>query len=182
MKRLSAIFLLGLVLYNAFGYHLLLAYEKHQARQTAILHTPESYFKVIKIKVALYTSISDTDFEYVDEELRLENQVYHIVKKRIKNDTAELYYFRNFHQESLTKKSFQFLNNLSSASFPNSNNPLKNLLKAFLKDYVPIESNYEFFDVKKGCLEFVCRMIPFEADRMPFIFQPILTPPPECLS
>lgn len=170
------------MLYNAFGYHLLLVYEKHQAKCIAILQTPESNFKVIKIKVALYTSVADTDFEYVDEELNLENQVYHIVKKRIKNDTAELYYFRDFHQESITKKSFQLLNNLSAAAFPNSNNPIKALLKAFLKSYLPIESNYVFFNVKKGCVEFACRIIPFEANRIPFIFQPVLTPPPQSLS
>lgn len=182
MKPLSAIFLLGLVLYNAFGYHLLIAYEKQQARRMAVLHTPEPYFKVIKIKVALYTSVADTDFEYVDEELNLENQVYHIVKKRIKNDTAELYYFRNFHQESLTKKSFQLLGNHSSTAFPNSNNPLKDLLKAVLKDYLPIESSYLSLNIKKNCLEVACRIIPFEAGRIPSIFQPILTPPPENLS
>ena len=148
----------------------------------AILHTPEPYFKVIKIKVALYTSVLDTDFEYVDEELNLENQVYHIVKKRIKNDTAELYYFRNFHQESLTKKSFQFLDNHYSTAFPNSNNPLKDLLKAISKDYLPIESSYLTLNIKKNCQEVAYRTIPFDSGRITPVFQPIFTPPPDNLS
>jgi len=136
MKRLVAILLLGLMLFNSFGYYLLFAYERQQARDMAIANTPEALFDVIKIKVALYTSVSDTDFEFVDEEMTVENKTYQIVKKRIKNDTAELYYFRDFHQEALRKTLNDIVVSQTQDDQTGSNQPIKHLLKSFLKDYI----------------------------------------------
>lgn len=136
MKRLIAISLLGLLLYNSFGYYLLFAYQRQEAREMALVTMPESLFDVIKIKVALYTSVADTDFENVDEEMTVGDRTYQIVKKRIKNDTAELYYFRDFHQEALQKTLNDIVLSQTQDDNPGHNQPFKHLLKSFIKDYI----------------------------------------------
>ena len=80
--------------------------------------------------------MSDTDFEFVDEEMTVENKTYQIVKKRIKNDTAELYYFRDFHQEALRKTLNDIVVSQTQDDQTGSNQPIKHLLKSFLKDYI----------------------------------------------
>lgn len=136
MKRLIAISLLGLLLYNSFGYYLLFAYQRQEARELALMQMPESLFDVIKIKVALYTSVADTDFENVHEEMTVGDRTYQIVKKRIKNDTAELYYFRDFHQEALRKTLNDIVLSQTQDDQPGHNQPFKHLLKSFIKDYI----------------------------------------------
>lgn len=136
MKRLIAISLLGLLLYNSFGYYLLFAYQRQEAREMALVNMPESLFDVVKVKVALYTSVADTDFEQVNEEMTVGNRTYQIVKKRIKNDTAELYYFRDFHQEALRKTLNDIVLSQTQDDQPGHNQPFKHLLKSFIKDYI----------------------------------------------
>lgn len=136
MKRLIAISLLGLLLYNSFGYYLLFAYQRQEAREMALINMPESLFDVVKVKVALYTSVADTDFEQVNEEMTVGDRTYQIVKKRIKNDTAELYYFRDFHQEALRKTLNDIVLSQTQDDQPGHNQPLKHLLKSFIKDYI----------------------------------------------
>lgn len=179
MKRFAAIFLLGLLLYNSFGYHLLFAYERQQVRNLAIQITPESFFKVIKIKVALYTSVSDTDFEVVDEELEVDNQTYHIVKKRIKNDTAEMYYFRDFRQEELRKSMHAILTDQMPFHKSGSGSPIKHLLKDFIKDYLPHQEVYVFENCAKQLTPVVTKINTATQSALPSPHLSVASPPPE---
>ncbi len=138
MKRLSAILLLALLLYNAFGYYALFAYEHKQAALRNVLNLPDSAFEVVKIKAAIYASVENTDYEYVNEDLTIEDKTYHIVKKRIQNDTLFVYYLRNFKQEELRKNLNEILESqLVNDNTEEGNDPIKQLLKTFLKDYIP---------------------------------------------
>jgi hypothetical protein len=136
VKRIAAISLLALLLYNAFGYYLLFAYEREQERVSFIHDMPESAFQILKFNVAVYTSVPDKALEYVNEDLTVENKTYRIVKKKIENDTLSLYYLHNFKQDELR----QNLNDIvESQTFSKSNSketPVKQLLKSFLKDYI----------------------------------------------
>ncbi|MBL7816817.1 MAG: hypothetical protein JNL70_17480 [Saprospiraceae bacterium] len=134
---MATILLLTLILFNAFGYYSLFVYEKKQARFTELQNIADSDLQVIKMNVAIYTSVGDRDFEYLDKEMCIENKAYHIVKKKIVNDTAYLYYLRNFKQETLQKQ----LNNIVETQTltkqsSNKETPLKQLLNNFLKDYI----------------------------------------------
>ena len=179
MKRLAAIFLLGLLLYNTIGYHLLFAYERQQARDLAIRITPESHFKVIKIKVALYSSVKDTEFEFVDEELTQGDQTYRIVKKRIKNDTAELYYFRDFRQEELRKNMNEILADQNPFHKPGQGNPIKYLLKNFIKDYLPHEEFHALLDCALELTPVLTKIKVAPDDRLRPAHLSVASPPPE---
>ncbi len=136
MKRIAVLSLLALLLYNAFGYYLLFAYEQAQTKVAMLQNIPESDFQVLKLKVAVYASVEDRDFEYLDKDFTFENKTYHIVKKNIQNDTLNLYYLRDYHQDELRKSlnnivESQILNNTST-----NDTPVKQILKSFLKDYI----------------------------------------------
>ena len=136
MKRIAAISLLALLLYNAFGYYILFAYEREQARIVSVQDLPESAFQVLKFNLAIYTSVENTDFEYVNNELTVEGKTYHIVKKRIQNDSLCMYYVRNFRQDELRQSLNQIVETQGISSHSNSTTPTKQLLKSFLKDYI----------------------------------------------
>lgn len=179
MRRVIAIALLGLLLYNSFGYYLLFAYQRQEARALALMQMPESMYEVIKIKVALYTSVPDTDFEKVNEELTYGDHTYQIVKKRIKNDTAELYYFRDYHQEALQKTFNDIVLSQTQDDNPGHHQPFKNLLKSFLKDYIYDEVNT--FDFNPGTAT-TCELSKLNATYLSFHTSAYLSlhaPPPE---
>ena len=136
MKRIAAISLLALLLYNAFGYYLLFAYEREQERVSFLQDMPESAFQVLKFNVAVYTSVANTNFEYVNEDLTIENKTYRIVKKIIQNDTLNLYYLHNLRQDELRQNLSDIVESQILNNTPTKSTPIKQLLKSFLKDYI----------------------------------------------
>lgn len=137
MNRLTSIFLLALLLYNAFGYYLLFAYHSEQERVSFLKNMPEDAFEVIKINLAIYTSIPDTKVEYVNEDMLVENKTYHIVKKFIKNDTLNIFYLRNQKQDELRNNLMSIIKSQTFDQNPDHDSPTKKMIKSFLKDYIP---------------------------------------------
>ena len=85
MKK-KAILLLTLVLTitlfnNVVGYYLVYAFEKEQTWVNAKQNIPESEFSVIRLNATLYSFTEDTELEYVNENITIENVTYHIVKQ-----------------------------------------------------------------------------------------------------
>jgi hypothetical protein len=138
VKQILSISLLALLLYNAFGYYLLFGYERQKARIDYMQELPESAFQKMSYKLVDYTTIHNTEFEYVDNELIIEGKTFHIIKKRILNDTLHLYYLPNTRQDAL-RESFSDLVETQTVTKQSDNkgSPLKQLLKNFLKDYIP---------------------------------------------
>ena len=137
MKRIASLFLLVSLFYNVLGYYLMFAYHDEQAWVSAIEKTPDSEFQVIELNATLYSFIEDTDFEYVNENVVIENKSYHIFKKRIQNNILSLYYLRNSYGDVIGKDLKDIVNNQLFDSTPSKNSPIKKLLKTFLQDYIP---------------------------------------------
>lgn len=129
--------MLALVLYNAFGYYVLFAYEREQARVMTLQDLPESAFQVLKFNLAIYTSVQNTEFEYVNDELVVEGKTYNIVKKRVYNDSLQLFYLRNFRQDQLRENLNEIVSNQTLGNHSTEHMPVKQLLKSFIKDYIP---------------------------------------------
>ena len=178
MKKIVPVFLLALLLYNAFGYYALFAYSSEQARVMSLQNLPESAFQVIKFNVALYTSVENTDFEYVNQELTLENKTYNIVKKRIQNDTLYTYYLRNFKQDELRQNFNDIVETQTLNNKSDNNKPVNLLLKIFLKDYIPNDISIlvvQFPDKLSEAL--TINAAPNTALMSPYL--PLHSPPPE---
>lgn len=137
MKRLTAILLLALLLYNAFGYYLLFAYESKVEVSSFIKNMSEKDFNVLKFNLAIYTSIADREVEYVNEEMIVGNKTYHIVKKFIKNDTLNVFYLRNHKQDELRENLHDIIESQSFSKQSSTDTPIKKIVKSFLKDYMP---------------------------------------------
>src|SRR3990167_9386376 len=104
MKRIASLFLLVTLFYNVLGYYLMFAQQQEQAWVASMEKNDTSKFKVIHLNATLYSFIEDTDFEYVNENVTINNTTYHVFKKRIQNNILSLYYLPNSHQDEVGKK------------------------------------------------------------------------------
>jgi len=134
MKKVAILFLLFAFFYNALGIYLMVSYKEEQSWVSMMQKIPDAEFKIIRLNTTIYTSIEDSDFEYLNEDMVIENKVYHIFKKRIQNGILNLYYLRNYHQNAIGKKLMEVVNNQTTN--PANESPVKKILKSFLKTYV----------------------------------------------
>ncbi|MBL7818803.1 MAG: hypothetical protein JNL70_27640 [Saprospiraceae bacterium] len=179
LKRFAAISFLLLLLFNAFGYYLLFGYEQAQAREQVIQNIqnmPESSFMVVKMLVSPYAHVEDRDFEYVEGEFRKDGKTYNFVKKRIKNDSLELYCLNNIRQDQLTAQFNDYVKENLIQGKSSQNVPMKQMLKSFLKDYIPLEI-YSLILFKPFDTEGVLSFSPTD-DALPIVFLSTTTPPP----
>ena len=137
MKKIASISLLALLLYNAFGYYALLAYQKEQAKIMTVSETPKTAFKIINIPVSAYVHLEDTDFEYTDGQFEYEGEIFNIVKQRRVNDTLQIYALHNERQDKAAAQFNNYVKDfLTGNNTPIEHSPTKQLLKTFLKDYI----------------------------------------------
>lgn len=136
MKRIASLFLVVTLFYNVMGYYLMFAYQEEQAWVSSMEKRHDSEFQIIKLNATLYSFIEDTDFEYVNEDVVINNKSYHIFKKRIQNNILSLYYLRNSHQDAISRDLKDIVDNQLFNGSSSKESPVKKLLKSFLKDYV----------------------------------------------
>lgn len=136
MKRMASLFLLATLFYNVLGYYLLHHQQEEQKWVATMEDREPSEYKVIKMNASVYSFVQDTDFEYVNQNVEINNKFYHIFKKRIQNNILYLYYLPNSHQDKISKN----LNNIVDQQLfdhsPTKESPTKKLLKTFISDYV----------------------------------------------
>jgi hypothetical protein len=118
------------------GYYLMFAYQEEQAWVSSMEKRHDSEFQVIQLNATLYSFIEDTDFEYVNEDVIINNKTYHIFKKKIQNNILSLYYLRNSHQDAISQDLKDIVDNQLFNGSSSKESPVKKLLKSFLKDYV----------------------------------------------
>ncbi|SDH00084.1 hypothetical protein SAMN04488062_103329 [Flavobacterium omnivorum] len=137
MRRIASLFLIVTLFYNVMGYYLMFAYQEEQAWVSSMEKRNDSEFQVIQLNATLYSFIEDTDFEYVNEDVVINNKSYHIFKKRIQNNILSLYYLRNSHQDAISQDLKDIVDNQLFNGSSSKESPVKKLMKSFLKDYVP---------------------------------------------
>jgi hypothetical protein len=181
MQRLTVISLLGLLLFNAFGYYFLSGYQQEQAKHLAISQVKDADFTLIKLPASLYLHMENTDFEYVDQVFEYKNETYNKVKQRIHNDTLEIYCVHNVQHEKL-KANF---NDYVSGQLDVDNNdspkdsPLKHLLKNFLKEYItdsPLKIAQIASNTEGG---YAVENLPSQVYFPTPVFMGIVSPPPD---
>jgi hypothetical protein len=142
LKKVTSILLLALLLFNVVGYFALFAYEQEQARHIKLQNMPESAFKLVKILASTYVHLENTDFDYPDEQFTVEGKTYNLAKKRIINDSLEIYLLNNVKQDELTAAFNDYIEqNVLTKSLPTHKTPFKVALKDFLKNCVVDHSN-----------------------------------------
>ncbi|MDR6845216.1 hypothetical protein [Flavobacterium granuli] len=149
MKRIASLFLLVTLFYNVLGYYLMIAQKEEQTWVASMERKDNSKFKVIHLNASLYSFIDDTDFQYVNENVSINNKVYHVFKKRIQNNVLSLYYLPNLHQKEIGKSLNDIVDNQLFNNSSSKDSPLKKLMKYSLQDFVTQEVNSVSFSSKK---------------------------------
>ncbi len=136
MKKATSIFLLFSLLYNAFGYYALLAFEKSQASNLAAESVMKTNYKIIRFPISAYVHLEDTDFEDASGQFEYEGQTYNMVKQRRINDTLEIYALHNERQDQIADQMNEYIKDqLNSSRSPVEKNPFRQLFKSIRKNY-----------------------------------------------
>lgn len=123
-------------IYTVLGYYLLFTFEKEQAWVNTLNQIPDTEYKVIRVNASLYTFTEDTDFEYVNENIEIKGVVYHVFKKKTKDNVTSFYYLKNKQQSSFDVNLKKLADDSVFSDSPVNKKPLAKLLKSFIKDYV----------------------------------------------
>ncbi len=145
-------------LYNVVGFHLLFTLKKEYSWVVAMQNIPDSEFKVIKLNATLYSFTEDTEMEYIDENMTINNRVYHIFKRKIQDNIISLYYLPNKQQSLIDINLKKIMDNEDFANTPLSKKAIEKLFKSEIKNYVQHKSNPFVFlsKSKKITLKFDC--------------------------
>jgi hypothetical protein len=183
MRRSAAILLLFSIVLNTLVHAGLLVCEWQQARKMAIEAYFSQNYRVIKVPASLYLSARDSEFEAVAGKLNIDEEVYQLVKQRVKNDTLEIYCVRDLRSERLQAQFQDFIQKqLGHDGFP-QDGPLKKMLKSQFKDFTfnqelcTIFQHYSSVPVYKNAPNF--GLLALLADQ---IRGRIPSPPPELFS
>ena len=153
MRKLAAIMLLGLFLFNWGGYQLFHAYVQQRANnqledQLDNNHYNDNQLLSIKISAANlpYYTYSQ-QFERVDGQLEIEGVLYKYVKRRIFNDSLELLCIPNKKEMKLTlarNNFFKLVNDLQQGNQDKKTGSNPNMSKIFSADFCHFEDGFEF--------------------------------------
>ncbi|HKG69981.1 MAG TPA: hypothetical protein VKA92_14000, partial [Segetibacter sp.] len=120
MKKLSAIFLIALFLFNLFGYRILFNYEQQQSdvRLEASLDKQDyndADLVTIKVPLSLPYVNNQQNFERVDGEITVNGKILKYVKRKIADGNLILLCLPNDHKmriESAKEEFFKYTNDL----------------------------------------------------------------------
>lgn len=125
--------------------------------------------------VSAYANIEDRDFEYIDGSFFQEGKSYTIVKKRIKNDSLELYCLNNMREDQLNIQLDDYLEQNVINGKNSANQSAKKILKQYYKKYINPVTNilvvYPIIMEKAYCV-FIFK------DETPRVFHSPPSPPP----
>lgn len=131
---LVTLLLTSTFLYNAAGIYLFTSEINESNWVETIENTEHLDYKVLRLNATVYSFMEDSDFEYVNENITVDNKVYHIFKKRVQNNIISFYYLPNHHQSAIINKLKQSLDQSNGVDHKKNNN--QNSFK-LVKDFVP---------------------------------------------
>jgi hypothetical protein len=139
LKKLTAILLLALFVFNAVGYRLLfnVLETNTDAAFTAKLddgNYNEDELITVKVPVNMPYQVTRTDFERVDGEININGHIYKYVKRKVQNDTLTLLCIPHHEKTELQQKANEYagkVNDLPS----NDNNKKAEIFKQLTADF-----------------------------------------------
>lgn len=144
MKRIAAILLLGLLLFNWIGYELYTAVLQNNADKTMVANIDENNYSdadLISIKVpAIHLSsyVNSKEFQRVDGKIEIAGVQYNYVKRRFSEDSLELLCIPNKTATSLqTAKNefFKLVNDLQHPGQSKKSDQHNSSFKGFNAEY-----------------------------------------------
>ncbi|CAN5132388.1 hypothetical protein BH11BAC6_BH11BAC6_12050 [soil metagenome] len=139
LKKLIAILLLSLFVFNTIGYRLLFNYMQTGADVTLTAKLDggnynESDLITVKIPVNMPYLLNQTNFERVDGEITFNGQLYKYVKRNVQNDTMTLLCIPNPEKTELQQKVNEYAGKVNGLP-SNDNNKKAETCKQQISDF-----------------------------------------------
>ena len=123
MKRFASILFLTIVLFNLYGYHIVISYFQTQDERSLEARLDKNQYSendliYIKLPLNLPYYNSSSNFERVNGAINVSGIEYKYVKRRVYNDTIELACIPNFNSqkfESVKDEFFKLSNDWQSS-------------------------------------------------------------------
>ena len=144
MKKLFAIPLLALLLFNCIGYKFVINYFAKQTSNDLNLAIEKNNYStndLVEIKIPLNNPyISDHSYKDAYGETTVKGKYYQYVKKKISDNILYLLCLPNEEKQTLisTKNNLEGNNVQTSPNKSNQKNPLQNILKTSATEYLRI--------------------------------------------
>lgn len=183
LKKIAAILLLILFVFNSVGYRLYISYvkDKEDMAFTATLdrgNYTDDELITVKIPINLPYQTNWKNFERIDGEITMPNgDVYKYVKRKIYNDTMILLCIQHDVKTRLEQKANEFFGKTNDLP-GNETNKKADALKQIISDYEAVANTHE---------SFVCtlQLTEFNIDKEEFLpshFIPLHGEPPDMVA
>ncbi|MEP6845002.1 MAG: hypothetical protein ABI861_03335 [Panacibacter sp.] len=128
MKKLAAILLLALFLFNTIGYRLLFDFIQTSTDEAFTAKLDEGKYDekdliAVKVPVNMPYQVNRTGFERVDGEINVDGKVYKYVKRSVRNDTITLFCIPHYEKTALQQKASELAGKIND--LPSNDNSRK---------------------------------------------------------
>lgn len=125
MKKLTAILLLLLFIFNTVGYRLFISYLQNKADVTLTARLDDGRYNskdlfIVKVPINLPYQTNWKEFERVDGEINYNGKVFKYVKRKLFNDTMILVCIQNGAKEKLVQQANDYLGKINDFSHNSS--------------------------------------------------------------
>ena len=140
MKKLAAILLLALFVFNTIGYRLLVEYALNKADNNLEARLDKGHFNesdliTIKVPLNLPYQTNQKDFERVNGEINLNGTIYKYVQRKVYNDTLILQCIPHEEKTELQQKANDYFGKVNDLPSSNDNNKKAEVFKQLSGDY-----------------------------------------------
>lgn len=140
MKKLSAISLLILFVFNTVGYRLLIDYVQDRTDEAFEARLDKGHYNddelvSIKIPINLPYQNNWSGYERVDGEINYEGQVYKYVKRTVQNDTMILMCIPHEEKTKIQESANNYFGNLNDLAGNNNSSKKAEAFKQLLTEF-----------------------------------------------
>ena len=155
MKRIAAILLICVLLFNWIGYQFYTGFMEQRADETLIASLDENSYSesdLISIKVPavhLSSYVNDKEFVRVDGKIEIEGVQYNYVKRRFANDSLELMCIPNkkaTQLQSAKEEFFKLVNDLQHPGQSKKADQHTNSFKCFNGEYYAVQDQFSIIE------------------------------------
>lgn len=147
MRKLTAILLLALFLFNLAGYRIWFYYARQQATRQFELQADNNHYNsedliTISVPMSMPYQVEQTEFERVDGEIDINGKIYKYVQRKVADGMLILQCLpdeRSTHIKKAGDAYLQFASDISAAQDhgKKAGHPVSGVFKNLFSDYMP---------------------------------------------
>ncbi|MEP6514132.1 MAG: hypothetical protein ABJA79_09690 [Parafilimonas sp.] len=155
MKKLAAISLLTLFVFNIIGFRILADYAQKQSDIALEAHLDKGQYSddeliMVKVPVNLPYQNNWNNFERTDGEININGETYKYVKRKVYNDTLILLCIRHYEKTEIQQKANDYFGNVNGLPANNDNNKKAEIFRQLTNDYEINEQAKNLFSQKNN--------------------------------